>query len=103
MLTHGFVLDEKGFKMSKSLGNVIDPKIVIDGGKDAKKEPAFGADVLRLWVASVDYTGDVRIGGNIMSQVERERGRGEGREGGREGERERDRDRDRETERQREI
>ena len=73
MLTHGFVLDEKGFKMSKSLGNVIDPKIVIDGGKDAKKEPAFGADVLRLWVASVDYTGDVRIGGNIMNQVLRER------------------------------
>ena len=69
VLTHGFVLDEKGFKMSKSLGNVIDPKIVIDGGKDAKKEPAFGADVLRLWVASVDYTGDVRIGGNIMNQV----------------------------------
>ena len=49
--------------------NVIDPKVVIEGGKDAKKEPAFGADVLRLWVASVDYTGDVRIGGNIMSQV----------------------------------
>jgi len=69
VLTHGFVLDEKGFKMSKSLGNVIDPKIVIDGGKDLKKQPAFGADVLRLWVASVDYTGDVRIGGNIMSQV----------------------------------
>jgi len=69
VLTHGFVLDEKGFKMSKSLGNVIDPRLVIEGGKDQKKEPAFGADVLRLWVASVDYTGDVRIGGNIMSQV----------------------------------
>ena len=80
MLTHGFVLDEKGFKMSKSLGNVIDPKIVIDGGKDAKKEPAFGADVLRLWVASVDYTGDVRIGGNIMNQVLRERERDRERE-----------------------
>eukprot|EP00802_Teleaulax_amphioxeia_P002182 Tamp_02184.p1 GENE.Tamp_02184~~Tamp_02184.p1 ORF type:complete len:1015 (-),score=352.78 Tamp_02184:1516-4146(-) len=69
VLTHGFVLDEKGFKMSKSLGNVVDPKIVIDGGANQKQQPAFGADVLRLWVASVDYTGDVRIGGNIMSQV----------------------------------
>lgn len=69
VLTHGFVLDEKGFKMSKSLGNVVDPKLVIEGGKNQKLQPAFGADVLRLWVASVDYTGDVRIGGNIMNQV----------------------------------
>jgi isoleucyl-tRNA synthetase len=55
--------------MSKSLGNVVDPKVIINGGKDQKKEPAFGADVLRLWVASVDYTGDVRIGGSLMGQV----------------------------------
>ena len=60
VLTHGFVLDENGRKMSKSLGNVVDPNTVI-------KE--FGADVLRLWVASVDYTNDVRIGKNTLHQM----------------------------------
>jgi isoleucyl-tRNA synthetase len=56
-------------KMSKSLGNVIDPRIVILGGKDAKKQPPYGADVLRLWVASVDYSSDVLIGDRILGQV----------------------------------
>mmetsp|Transcript_24655 Transcript_24655/g.60532 ORF Transcript_24655/g.60532 Transcript_24655/m.60532 type:complete len:1048 (+) Transcript_24655:51-3194(+) len=69
VLTHGFVLDEKGFKMSKSLGNVIDPLQVIEGGNNKKLEPAYGADVLRLWVASVDYSGDVSIGPNIIKQT----------------------------------
>ena len=69
VLTHGFVLDEKGFKMSKSLGNVIDPLQVIEGGNNKKLEPAYGADVLRLWVASVDYSGDVGIGPNIIKQT----------------------------------
>lgn len=69
VLTHGFVLDEKGFKMSKSLGNVIDPMTVINGGSNQKTEPAYGADVLRLWVASVDYAGDVCIGSNIIKQT----------------------------------
>mmetsp|Transcript_15982 Transcript_15982/g.44195 ORF Transcript_15982/g.44195 Transcript_15982/m.44195 type:complete len:1048 (+) Transcript_15982:180-3323(+) len=69
VLTHGFVLDEKGFKMSKSLGNVIDPLNVIEGGNNKKLEPAYGADVLRLWVASVDYSGDVGIGPNIIKQT----------------------------------
>jgi isoleucyl-tRNA synthetase len=68
VLTHGFVLDEKGFKMSKSLGNVVDPKKIIEGGGNQKKEPAYGADTLRLWISSVDYSGDVCIGGNIMKQ-----------------------------------
>ena len=63
VLTHGFVLDEKGQKMSKSLGNVVDPRQVIEGGKDQKKDPPYGADILRLWVASVDYSSDVMIGG----------------------------------------
>ncbi|WP_236506735.1 isoleucine--tRNA ligase, partial [Tychonema sp. BBK16] len=59
VLTHGFVLDEKGRKMSKSEGNVVDPALVI-------KE--YGADVLRLWVSSVDYSADVPLGKNILKQ-----------------------------------
>ena len=59
VLTHGFVLDEKGRKMSKSEGNVVDPAAVI-------KE--YGADVLRLWVSSVDYSADVPLGKNILKQ-----------------------------------
>ena len=69
VLTHGFVLDEQGRKMSKSLGNVIDPNVIINGGKDQKKEPAYGVDVIRLWVSSVDYTNDVNIGQNILKQL----------------------------------
>ncbi|MDX2174858.1 MAG: isoleucine--tRNA ligase [Candidatus Sumerlaeia bacterium] len=60
VLTHGFVLDEKGQAMSKSLGNVIPPETVIS---------KFGADVLRMWVASEDYRRDVKIGGGHMEQV----------------------------------
>ena len=60
VLTHGFVLDENGRKMSKSLGNVIDPNTVMR---------EYGADVLRLWVASVDYTNDVKIGGGTLKQL----------------------------------
>ena len=69
VLTHGFALDEKGQKMSKSLGNIVDPTVVINGGKDQKKEPPYGADVIRLWAASVDYTGDVQIGKTILAQM----------------------------------
>ncbi|KAF3889618.1 MULTISPECIES: isoleucine--tRNA ligase [Nostocales] len=69
VLTHGFVLDEQGRKMSKSLGNVVDPATVILGGKDQKKEPGYGADVVRLWVSSVDYSADVRLGNNIIKQL----------------------------------
>lgn len=69
VLTHGFVLDEKGRKMSKSLGNTVDPKLVIEGGKDQKRQPAYGADVLRLWVSSVDYTSDMLLGPNILAQT----------------------------------
>ena len=56
----GFTVDEQGRKMSKSLGNGVDPAEVMD---------KFGADVLRLWVASVDYSQDVSISDNILKQV----------------------------------
>ena len=60
MLTHGFTLDEKGMKMSKSLGNTVAPQTVID---------EYGADILRLWVAQADYTVDLRIGKEILKGV----------------------------------
>ena len=60
VLTHGFTLDEKGRKMSKSLGNQTFPQDVIKQS---------GADILRLWVASVDYSDDQRIGPEILKSV----------------------------------
>ncbi len=60
VLTHGFTLDEKGMKMSKSLGNTTAPQTVID---------EYGADILRLWVAQSDYTQDLRIGKEILKGV----------------------------------
>ena len=69
VLTHGFVLDEKGRKMSKSLGNVVDPAVLVEGGANEKQEPAYGADVLRLWVSSVDYSADVPLGPGIVKQL----------------------------------
>lgn len=60
ILTHGFTVDEKGEKMSKSKGNVIAPK-------DVLKE--FGSEILRLWVASSDYQSDLKISQNILKQV----------------------------------
>ncbi|MBN2057564.1 MAG: isoleucine--tRNA ligase [Candidatus Saganbacteria bacterium] len=60
VLTHGFTIDEKGKKMSKSLGNVISPQDVV-------KE--YGADILRLWVASTDFRNDMAASQNILKQV----------------------------------
>lgn len=60
VLTHGFVVDEKGHKMSKSLGNVVDPFKVIE---------KMGADILRLWVSSADYRGDLAVSDSILKQV----------------------------------
>ena len=60
VLTHGFTLDEKGNKMSKSLGNTVAPE-------DVTKQ--YGADILRLWVAQADYTADLRIGPEILKGV----------------------------------
>src|SRR4029453_1834348 len=60
VLTHGFVVDEQGRKMSKSLGNPIAPQ-------DVMKQS--GADVLRLWVSMVDYREDIRLGKEILARV----------------------------------
>ena len=67
VVTHGFVVDESGKKMSKSLGNGVDPAEVINGGKDKKAAPAYGADVLRLWVANSNFTNDVGIGPGALA------------------------------------
>ncbi|KAF8189885.1 isoleucyl-tRNA synthetase [Mycena galopus ATCC 62051] len=69
LITHGMVLDQKGKKMSKSLGNVTSPMTVVDGGLDRKKEPVYGADVLRYWVASVDYWNDAYLGPVVLAQA----------------------------------
>ncbi len=60
VVSHGFTLDNKGNKMSKSLGNVIDPNKVCS---------VYGADILRLWTASIDYQSDMRISDDILKQV----------------------------------
>ena len=60
VLTHGFVVDADGRKMSKSLGNVIAPSEVID---------RYGAEILRLWVSATDYREDIRISENILKQL----------------------------------
>ena len=59
-LTHGFVLDEAALKMSKSKGNVVSPQKMID---------KYSADIMRLWVASADFEGDVSISENIVKSV----------------------------------
>ncbi len=60
LLTHGFVVDGNGHKMSKSKGNVIAPQKVMD---------TYGADILRLWVASTDYSGELSISDEILKRV----------------------------------
>ncbi len=60
VLTHGFALDEKGYKMSKSLGNVIDPLKVME---------EHGADIIRLWVMLSDYSEDIRIGKDTLKNT----------------------------------
>lgn len=60
LLTHGFLVDEQGRKMSKSLGNGVDPIEVVN---------SMGADILRLWVASADYRNDIAVSQGILKQV----------------------------------
>lgn len=67
VVVHGFTLSEKGEKMSKSLGNIIDPDVVINGGQDQTKEPAYGADVLRWWVAESNIFSEVTISPSALN------------------------------------
>lgn len=60
VLTHGFVLDEKGYKMSKSVGNIVDPADIIQES---------GADILRLWTMTSDYAEDIRIGKETLKNA----------------------------------
>ncbi|MBS9780970.1 MAG: isoleucine--tRNA ligase [Gammaproteobacteria bacterium] len=60
VLTHGFVVDENGHKMSKSVGNIVEPQKVIN---------TMGADILRLWVSSTDYTREIRLSDNILKHT----------------------------------
>lgn len=60
VLTHGFVVDERGYKMSKSLGNVIEPEDVLKN---------YGADILRLWIASTDYPGEITFSTEILKRT----------------------------------
>ena len=60
VLTHGYVVDGQGRKMSKSLGNGMDPMDIVN---------QYGADILRLWVASSDYKTDIRISKDIIKQL----------------------------------
>src|SRR5688572_24170024 len=60
LLTHGFVIDLEGRKMSKSKGNAMSPQNIVD---------TLGADILRLWVASSDYSGELTISNEILKRV----------------------------------
>ncbi|QJC36369.1 isoleucine--tRNA ligase [Enterobacteriaceae endosymbiont of Donacia simplex] len=60
VISHGFTVDEKGKKMSKSLGNIIKPQSIVN---------TLGSDILRLWVASTDYTNEINISSNILKRI----------------------------------
>ncbi|XP_078491947.1 isoleucine--tRNA ligase, mitochondrial isoform X1 [Ciona intestinalis] len=69
LMVHGFVLDEKGQKMSKSIGNVVDPMVLTNGGKNPQRDPAYGADALRWWVAESNVHQDIHISATIIKSA----------------------------------
>ncbi|XP_063039866.1 isoleucine--tRNA ligase, mitochondrial isoform X2 [Engraulis encrasicolus] len=68
LVVHGFAVSEKGEKMSKSVGNVVDPEVVINGCKDSNSPP-YGADALRWWVAESNVFSEVQIGPNALNSA----------------------------------
>ncbi|XP_061699158.1 isoleucine--tRNA ligase, mitochondrial isoform X6 [Syngnathoides biaculeatus] len=69
LVVHGFAVSDKGEKMSKSVGNVVDPDVVINGGKNGNT-PAYGADVLRWWVAESNVFSEVQIGPSALNSAQ---------------------------------
>ncbi|MCO5598791.1 hypothetical protein L7F22_052890 [Adiantum nelumboides] len=69
VITHGFIIDRKGDKMSKSRGNVLSPQVIIEGEGTRYGEPAYGADVLRFWATRGDPQSDIRISPLIIKNA----------------------------------
>lgn len=73
VITHGFVLDSAGLKMSKSIGNVTSPDEIMAGtmlsSKKKQAHEAFGPDALRLWVASSDFTSDIKVSTEVLQSI----------------------------------
>ncbi|XP_060687433.1 isoleucine--tRNA ligase, mitochondrial [Hemiscyllium ocellatum] len=66
LVVHGFTLNESGEKMSKSIGTVVDPDVIVNGGLDPNQDPPYGADVLRWWAAESNVFTEILIGKNIL-------------------------------------
>ncbi|XP_022079174.1 isoleucine--tRNA ligase, mitochondrial-like [Acanthaster planci] len=69
LLVHGFTLDSEGRKMSKSLGNVVDPDVIVSGGENKKTDPVYGADVLRWRLAESSWLTRVQIGPELFAMT----------------------------------